>query len=95
MAWSDEPTYSQIQTIYRWIGWHMSNEEASKAVHWLKEHATRKEVSDEIKRLHDLYYSHKLNKDECFKSSIWDDYDPETYVYVPPEPRLIVDDGKD
>lgn len=74
MAWSDEPTYAQIETIYRWIGWHMSNQEASDAVHWLKEHATRRELSSEIKRLHDLYHSHKLNKEECFNSEVWDGY---------------------
>ena len=48
MAWSDEPTYAQIETVYRWIEWHMPTQLASDAVHWLKEHATRKEVSDEI-----------------------------------------------
>ena len=74
MAWSDEPTYSQVETIYRWIEWHMSNQEARDAVSWLKEHATRKEVSDEIKRLHDLYYTHKLSKADCFNSEIWEGY---------------------
>lgn len=74
MAWSDEPTYAQIETIHRWIEWHMTTQEARDAVHWLKEHATRKEVSTEIKRLHDLYYGHKLNKAECFNSSVWEDF---------------------
>ena len=74
MAWSDEPTYAQIQTVYRWIEWHMPTQEARNATHWLKEHATRKEVSDEIKRLHDLYYGHKLNKAECFNASVWEGY---------------------
>ena len=76
MAWSDEPTYAQIQTVYRWIEWHMSTQEARNAIKWLKEHATRKEVSDEIKRLHDLYYSHKLDKAGCTSSSVWDGYIP-------------------
>lgn len=74
MAWSDEPTYAQIQTIHRWIQWHMTNKEASEAANWLKEHATRSEVSDEIKRLHDLYYEHKLSKDNCFSSDVWEGY---------------------
>lgn len=72
----------------------MPNGEASKAVHWLKEHATRKEVSDEIKRVHDLYYSHSLNKDECFNSSIWEDYDPNTYEYKPTTySKVVIDYG--
>lgn len=91
MAWSDEPTYAQIQTLYRWIERHMSNDEASKATHWLKEHATRKEVSDEIKRVHDLYYGHKLNKEECFNSNVWSDYDLEKYEYKPVAHSAIVD----
>ena len=74
MAWSDEPTYSQIQTIYRWIEWHMPTQEARDAVNWLKEHATRREVAYEIKRLGDLYHSHKLDQEECFNSPIWDEY---------------------
>ena len=74
MAWSDEPTYAQIETVYRWIQWHMKNNEASAACKWLKEHATRKEVSNEIKRLHDLYYSHKLDKAGCFNSEVWEGY---------------------
>ena len=74
MAWSDEPTYAQIETVYRWIQWHMPNQKASDATKWLKEHATRKEVADEIKRLHDLYHSHKLSKDNCFDSEVWGGY---------------------
>ena len=74
MAWSDEPTYAQVETIYRWIQWHMSNQEATDAAHWLKEHATRREMSDEIKRLGDLYHGHKLDKAGCFNSDVWDGY---------------------
>lgn len=74
MSWSDEPTYAQIETIYRWIEWHMPTQEARDAVNWLKEHATRHDVSCEIKRLGDLYHHHKLDKSECFNSDIWDGY---------------------
>lgn len=95
MAWSDEPTYNQIETLFRWMKWHMTNSEAVKASHWLKEHATRKEVSDEIKRVHDLYYEHKLDKDNCFDSSVWEDYNPDEYEFeLPSSPRVIVDTGE-
>ena len=76
MAWSDEPTYAQIETVFRWIEWHMPTPDARDAVKWLKEHATRKEVSNEIKRLHDLQYDHKLSRAECFNSTVWEDYMP-------------------
>ena len=92
MAWSDEPTEAQIGTLYRWINWHMSTPEAQNAVKWLREHATRKEVSDEIKRVHDLYYSRKLNKESCFDSSVWEDYECNSDMEVP-ETKLIVDYG--
>lgn len=75
MEKSNEPTYSQIQTLYRWIGWHMSNDEARHAVQWLKSHATRREVSAEVKRIGDLYHSHSLDKAECFNSKIWERYE--------------------
>ena len=47
---------------------------ARDAVKWLGEHATRNAVSAEIKRAHDLYYGHKLDKDTCFESPIWNGY---------------------
>lgn len=93
MAWSDEPTDAQITTLFRWIEWHMSSEEASYAVKWLKQHATRKEVSDEMSRIKKLYDGHKLCKDECFKSSVWEDYKFDEN-YKMPEVRLVVDDGR-
>ena len=92
MAWSDEPTYAQIQAVHRWMHWHMTSKEASHASKWLKEHATRKEVSDEIKRLHDLYYGHKLNKEECFNSNVWEGYEFDE-SYEMPETKLVIDYG--
>lgn len=92
MAWSDEPTDSQIGTLYRWISWHMSTPEARHAIKWLKNNATRKEVSDEIKRVHDLYYSRKLDKDSCFDSEVWEGYEYDGDMEMP-EPKLIIDYG--
>ena len=95
MAWSDEPTPAQIGTIYRWIEWKMTNLEAKKAMQWLRQHATRKEVSDEMTRIRNLKNEHKLTKEECFNSEVWADYDPDKFEYVPPkEYKLVVDNGK-
>lgn len=93
MAWSDEPTDAQLSTLFRWIEWHMPPREASYAVKWLKIHATRKEVSDEMSRVKKLYDEHKLSKEECFNSSIWDGYKFDE-SYEMSETRLVVDDGK-
>ena len=73
MAWSDEPTEMQLGTIYSWIRWYMTNEEAGRAVAYLEEIATRRDVSNEIKRLKDLKTRQKLTLDEIFKGAIWRD----------------------
>lgn len=93
MAWSDEPTDAQLTTLFNWIEWHLPTKEASYAVKWLKQHATRKEVSDEMSRVRKLYYEHKLNKDECFNSSVWEGYEFDEN-YEMPSSRLVVDDGR-
>lgn len=74
MAWSDEPTEMQLGTIYSWIRWYMTNEEAGRAVAYLEEIATRRDVSNEIKRLKDLKTRQKLTLDEIFKGAIWEGY---------------------
>lgn len=74
MAWTDEPSYAQINCIYRWFSWRMTNEEAMDASHWLQKHATRKEVSEEMSRLKKLYDSHNLDRTTAFESDIWEGY---------------------
>ena len=69
-----KPTEPQLDLLYKWYRWRLPTDLARDAVKWLGEHATRKAVSAEIKRAHDLYYEHKLDKDTCFESSIWDGY---------------------
>lgn len=76
MAWTDEPSYAQINCLYRWFSWNMTNDEARKAVDWLREHSTRREVSDEMARVKKLYDSHNLNCKNAFESEIWEGYKP-------------------
>lgn len=73
-AWKDKPTESQLNTLFHWIRWEMSSTEASEAIKWLEKNATRKQVSDEMNRIHDLKHANKLNRDECFKGEIWKEY---------------------
>lgn len=74
MAWSDEPTDAQIGALYHLIRWKMPNAEAIKALDWLKENATRRDVSYELKRVRELYIGHKLTKEDCFDSEIWEGF---------------------
>ena len=63
-----KPTEAQLGTLFRWFKWKMTSDKASKAMKWLENNATR---SDEIKRVHDLYHSSKLDEDKCFETPIW------------------------
>lgn len=72
MAWTDEPSETQLGTIYSWLRWHMSNDEARKAVLHLKNTATRREVSYEMVRLKELKEKRLLDADTCFRSDIWE-----------------------
>lgn len=74
MSWSDRPTYNQIETLFRWFEWHMDRVTASAACQYLRENATRKEVSGEIKRIGELYHAHALNEAECLNTKLWDKF---------------------
>ena len=77
MAWSDEPTEEQLNAVYRFLDRHSSlqRDKALAATNYLKEHATRKQVSDELGRLRKLSIERKLNRDSCFDSAIWEGFE--------------------
>lgn len=70
-----EPTQLQIGLVYKWLSWKLPRQEAKDAVSWLKNNATRKQVSTEISRLHDLYHSNKLNKETLYTGEIWEGFE--------------------
>lgn len=74
MAWGDKPTEAQLNAIWTWIRWEMPSAEASDALAWLKENATRKQVSEEMNRIHELHENRRLNREECFKGEVWQEY---------------------
>lgn len=74
MSWSDEPTEMQLGTLYSWLRWHMTNEEAKEAVEFLENTATRREVSYEMKRLKALKDKRLLDGNNCFESEIWEGF---------------------
>lgn len=74
MTWSDEPTNAQLSALYNMIKWKAAGDSAAKAVQWLAEKATRREVSYELKRVRELYQTHALNASNCFVGDIWEGF---------------------
>lgn len=75
MAWTDEPTNAQLSALYNMIKWKANGDSATRAIQWLAERATRREVSDELKRIKDLYQEHALNASNCFVGEIWEGFE--------------------
>lgn len=75
MEKNNEPTYAQIETIYRWICWIMNPADARKAVHWLRSNASRRDVGVEMNRLYELKHQHKLDCEGLFAGKIWEKYE--------------------
>ena len=71
---TNKPTSNQLDLLYKWYQWRLPVDLARDAVKWLGEHSTKKAVSAEIARVHDLYYGFKLTKETCFDSPIWNNY---------------------
>lgn len=68
------PTEPQLDVISRWIHWEMPISEAREAVDWLRDNSTRKEVSAEVSRLHDLYHKRNMSRETIFSSKIWEGF---------------------
>lgn len=75
MAWSDKPTENQIFAVRRLVQWVTSTDTELRMADWLKTTATRKQVSDELERLHEMYCDHKLDRVNVFESPIWDGFE--------------------
>ena len=74
MGWLDKPTKEQINALYYWMKWELPTSEIKDALDWLEENATRKQVADEMTRVRGLYHAKRLNRIECFKGDIWQEY---------------------
>ena len=77
MAWSDKPTDAQLMWIYDWIriDARCGSDKASQAMNYLKNNATRKQVSDEMGRIRDLVNRRMIDGKNCFESKIWDGFE--------------------
>lgn len=77
MVWSDEPTEAQLGTIFSWLRWEMDTKKAAAAIQYLKNTATRRDVSYEMRRLKNLKEKRLLDGNNCFQSEIWERFDYE------------------
>lgn len=77
MSWDDKPTDNQLYAIHNFLDHHttMPRKKALAAIDYLREYATRREASNELGRLRDLYIDRKLNRDNCFDSAIWEGFE--------------------
>ena len=74
MGWSDEPTEVQIGTIFSWIRWVVDRDTAQRAVNWLQNNATRRDVSYEMTRLKALKQKRLLDVDKLFQGEVWEGF---------------------
>lgn len=74
MAWSDEPTMTQLAVVGGFIQWTVPTGVKVQALDFLKRTATRREVSYEIKRLRELYMTHRMSEDNVFDNEIWEGF---------------------
>lgn len=78
MAWSDEPTEAQLNTVALWLKYEtkVSPETITSACNWLEEHGTRGDVAREMTRLKQLKDEHRLDEKNCFTGEIWEGFEP-------------------
>lgn len=74
MAWTDEPSDSQIGAVLHMMRWEIREDEKAGIVAYLKSQCTRKDVSTELGRLRELMLTRKLNRDTAFEGELWNNY---------------------
>lgn len=70
-----KPTDAQLNRVYLWLKWVMPTAKAAEAAKYLEQHATRKQVSEEMSRLKGLKDRHALGEATAFDSAIWEGFD--------------------
>lgn len=75
MAWSDGATMSQIGAWFNMVKWELKVGEEVTTGDYLKAHANRRQMSDELERVRGLKIARRLNRDNLFDSPLWDDYE--------------------
>jgi len=75
MAWSDAPSEGQMGAWWRLTKWALPDNVQTAALEWLEKKLDRKAMSDELSRVRSLYIGHKLDKNSCFDSLVWDGFE--------------------
>lgn len=75
MAWTDAPSEGQMGAWWRLTKWALPDNVQTAAMEWLEKHADRKQMSDELARVRELYIKRNLDERSCFDSSIWIGFD--------------------
>ena len=76
MAWTDKPTDGQIGAWANLTQWVLPLDVQKLAAKWLREKADRKQASEEVGRVRELYIDRKLDKRKCFDNEVWDGFGP-------------------
>lgn len=73
MVSNNRPTSAQLGALSNMIRWKLTDAECKKTIEYLENHSTRGEVSEELKRVRQLYISRKLVRDNVWASGIYKD----------------------
>lgn len=76
MAWTDMATQVQLFQIRQFLRRCVSSDIAMKAAYFLHQKGvTRRETSQEMSRLRDLYYRYVRDPGQYFTGELWDGFD--------------------
>lgn len=90
MAWSDEPTDTQIDAVLRMLKWQIREDERTKIADYLKDHCTRRDISSEMGRLRNLAIEKGINHKTAFESEIWEDYKRDSHTEEPTKEQITL-----
>ena len=68
---NNRPTEEQLGIIFKWLSWKMPRTQAKDAVKFIEENKTKRETSEEIGRLKDLWKSRRLTTRNWNCSEFW------------------------
>ena len=75
MAYNNKPTAAQLGALSNMIRWKLTDAECKETIKYLENHSTRKELSEELKRVRQLYIKRKLVREDVWASSVYKNMD--------------------
>lgn len=74
MAWTDGATQAQIGAWANLVKWSLPDVLVNEGCKFIENKLTRKQISEELGRIRELYIAHKLDEKSCFNSTVWDEF---------------------